>query len=145
MTDRQYSAKEWLNEAYRIKTTELRIREEYAQKLSPSDGAIDYSKDSVQSDQQRSAYEERLISYSLAMEEVDKIQAKIFRIQRTRQKAITLLDDTDQRSLLIARYLNQMNWKQISKAMNYSITQLKRIHLAALEDIFDYISEVDHE
>jgi hypothetical protein len=38
-----------------------------------------------------------------------------------------------------------MNWKQISKAMNYSITQLKRIHLAALEDIFDHISEVDHE
>ena len=143
MTDRQYSAKAWLNEAYRIKTTELRIREEYAQKLSPSDGAIDYSKDSVQSDQQRSAYEERLISYSLAMEEVDKIQAKIFRIQRTRQKAIALLDDTDQRSLLIARYLNQMNWKQISKAMNYSITQLKRIHLAALENIFDYIWEVE--
>lgn len=145
MTDRQYSAKEWLNEAYRIKTTELRIREEYAEKLNPSDGAVDYSKDSVQSDRQRSSYEERLISYSLALEEVDKIKARIFRIQRTRQKAIALLDDTDQRSLLIARYLNQMNWKSISKTMNYSITQLKRIHLAALEDIYDKIREVDDE
>lgn len=145
MTDKQYSAKEWLNEAYRIKTTELKIREEYAQKLSPSDGAIDYSKDSIQSDQQRSAYEERLISYSMTMEEVDKIRAKIFRIQRTRQRAISLLDDTDQRALLLARYINQMSWKQISKAMNYSITQLKRIHLAALDDIFDHISEVDYE
>lgn len=145
MTDRQYSAKEWLNEAYRIKTTELRIREEYAEKLNPSDGAVDYSKDSVQSDRQRSSYEERLISYSLALEEVDKIKARIFRIQRTRQKAIALLEDTDQRSLLIARYLNQLNWKTISKKMNYSVTQLKRIHLAALEDIYDKIREVDDE
>lgn len=143
MTDRQYSAKEWLNEAYRIKTTELRIREEYAEKLNPSDGAIDYSKDSVQSDRQRSAYEERLISYSLALEEVENIRARIFRIQRTRQKAIAFLTDTDQRSLLVARYLNQMNWKQISKAMNYSITQLKRIHLAALDEIYEYIPEVE--
>lgn len=145
MTDRQYGAKEWLNEAYRLKTTELRIKEEYAEKLNPGDGAVDYSKDSVQSDRGKTAYEERLISYSMALEEVDKIKAKIYRIQRTRQVAIALLEDTDHRAILTARYLNQSSWKQISRQMNYSISQLKRIHLAALDGIYDYIPEVDNE
>ena len=144
MNDRQYSAKTWLSEAWRIKKTELQIREEHAEKLKPDDGAMQYDKDRVQNDSS-TLQEERLLSWTMAMQEVDNIKTKIVKIQRTRLAAINLLQDSDERSLLIARYLQFNEWKSICRKLGYSRTELHRRHMKALDNIFPLIKEVDDE
>jgi DNA-directed RNA polymerase specialized sigma subunit len=144
MTERQYSAHEWLNESFRIMKSELRIKEEYAMKLKPDDGAIDYSKDRIQNSNPGSQ-EERIISYSMAMAEVDKVRAKILRTERERQKAINLLPRSDYRAILTARYLNHYSWKQISRKLNIAESYMYRKHLKALDEIYDLIPEVMEE
>lgn len=144
MNDKQYSAKTWLSEAWRIKKTELQIREEHAERLKPDDGAIDYSKDRIQNDS-TSLQEEKLLSYTMAVQECDKIRAKIVKLNRSRLAAINLLDDSDERSLLIARYLQFCEWKSICRKLGYSRTELHRRHMKALENIYPKIKEVENE
>lgn len=142
MTDRQYSAKEWLNEAYRIKETELKAKEDEAERLKPDDGAIDYSKDRIQNNSSASQ-EERLISYTMAMQDIDETKAKIERVNRTRMRAINMLKYSEDRTLCIRRYIHQFDWRAIGKELGYSRTELYRRHLRALDEIFDYIKEVE--
>ena len=48
------------------------------------------------------------------------------------QNLICALDDVVQQSLLQQRYINGMNWQEISESMCYSETTLRRLHKAAL-------------
>lgn len=142
MTDRQYSAKEWLNEAYRIKETELKIKTEIAEKLKPDDGAIDYSKDKIQNDSSK-LMEERLLSYTMAVQDIEETEAKIERVNRTRIAAINKLKSSEDRAMLIRRYIHQYEWKSICRELGYSRMELYRRHMKALDEIFDYIKEVE--
>lgn len=145
MTDRQYAAKEWLNKAYRLSKTELKIKEEYAEKCKPDDGAVDCSKDRIQNSSSASAQEERLLTYAMACEAVDKVKAKIERIKRSRQKVIDMVPNDDYRILLTLRYLLNKPWKEVAKDMNYSVSHLINKHREALNEVYDYIKEGDDD
>ena len=117
MTDKQYSAHEWLNEALWIEKTELKIKREYAEKIKPDDGAMDYSKDRVQNNSS-GAQEDRLLTYTMACQAVEVIEKKIEDIKRIRQAMIDSLESSEYRSILTARYLLRMKPEDIAREMN---------------------------
>ena len=140
MTDKQYSAHEWLNKAYWLEKTELKSKVEYAEKCKPDDGAIDYSKERVQNDS-FGAQEDRLNTYAMACDVVDKTRARIEKIRQSRQEVIEKISSSRQRTLLTYRYLNQYSWKHISGEMHYGKTQLDRIWKDALDSAYEFIKE----
>ena len=87
MTDKQYSAHEWLNKAYWLEKTELKSKVEYAEKCKPDDGAIDYSKERVQNGS-FGAQEDRLNTYAMACDVVDKTRVRIEKIRQSKQEVI---------------------------------------------------------
>ena len=142
MTNKQYSAHEWLNKAYWLEKTELKSKVDYAEMCKPDDGAIDYSKIIVQNDS-FGAQEERLNTYAMACEVVDKTRARIEKIKQSRQEVVEKVSSSRQRTLLTYRYLNQHSWKQISGEMHYGKTQLDRIWKDALDSAYEFIKEED--
>ena len=52
--------------------------------------------------------------------------------QTCAQNLICALDDVLQQTLLQKRYINGMNWQELSESMCYSETTLRRLHKAAL-------------
>ena len=140
MTNKQYSAHEWLNKAYWLEKTELKSKVDYAEMCKPDDGAIDYSKIKVQNDS-FGAQEERLNTYAMACEVVDKTRARIEKIKQSRQEVVEKISSSRQRTLLTYRYLNQHSWKQISGEMHYGKTQLDRIWKDALDSAYEFIKE----
>ena len=140
MTDKQYSAHEWLNKAYWLEKTELKSKVDYAEMCKPDDGAIDYSKIRVQNDS-FGAQQERLNTYAMACELLDKTRARIEKIRQSRQEVIENISSSRQRTLLTYRYLNQHSWKQISGEMHYGKTQLDRIWKDALDSAYEFIKE----
>ena len=140
MTDKQYSAHEWFNKAYWLEKTELKSKADYAEMCKPDDGAIDYSKERVQNDS-FGAQEERLNTYAMACDVVDKTRARIEKIRQTRQDVVEKISSSRQRTLLTYRYLNQHSWKQISGEMHYGKTQLDRIWKDALDSAYEFIKE----
>ena len=48
------------------------------------------------------------------------------------QNLICALDDVVQQSLLQQRYINGMNWQELSEILRYSESTLRRLHKAAL-------------
>lgn len=142
MTDTQYSAHEWLNEALWIEKTELKIKREYAEKIKPDDCAIDYSKDRIQNSS-TSAQEDRLLTFVMACEAVEAIEKKIEDIKRVRQATIDSLESSEYRSILTARYLLRMKPKEIARELNYSERQFYRKRNRALDLVYDKIKEVE--
>mgnify|MGYP001443728324 FL=1 len=140
MTDQQYSAHEWLNKAYWLEKTELKSKVDYAEMCKPDDGAIDYSKIRVQNDS-FGAQEERLNTYAMACDVVDKTRARIEKIRQSRQEVIENISSSRQRTLLTYRYLHHHSWKQNSGDMHYGKTQLDRIWKDALDSVYEFIKD----
>lgn len=143
MTDKQYSAHEWLNEAYWLEKTELKIKQEFADRLKPEGGVVDYSKDRIQNNNNTSAQEERLNSYSMACAEVDKVKVKIERIRRIRYRVIESVSKQEYRDILIARYLNQNRPLEIAKLIKRSERDYYRQRDKALDEVFELIKEFE--
>ena len=65
----------------------------------------------------------------------DKIQARIAELSAMRDEAfdrIGRIPDLDQQNVLIARYCEDKKWEKIALELNFSISQVYRIHGAAL-------------
>lgn len=74
----------------------------------------------------------------------DKIQARTAALIGVRVEIIQAtekLEDANQRTLLIERYVNGKTWERICVDMKYSWKQVHRIHGAALQAIEPFISE----
>lgn len=140
MNDKQYYAKKWLNEIYVLSHTELAEKEEILAKTEAAitGGAIDYSKDKIQSDNAKSQ-EQRQITYSLIMSQVEEIKEKIALLESTRISAIDKVNDSTLRALLLARYINQKPWNDICNVLGYSYRHIQRLHLVALDKIAEFI------
>lgn len=140
MTDQQYFTKTWLNQVYIITRKELAAKEEIQAKIlaSITSGAVDYSKDRIQNNNPQ-AQEERMISYSQATDDVEKVREKIARLIRVRLEVINQVPDSVLRTILIERYLNQKSWKKIEESQGYSHQHMMNLHLKALTTISDFI------
>lgn len=65
----------------------------------------------------------------------DKIQARIAELSAMRDEAfdrISRVPDLDQRNVLLARYVEGKRWEKVAFELNFSISQIYRIHGAAL-------------
>lgn len=74
----------------------------------------------------------------------DKIQARTAALIGVRVEIIQAtekLDDANQRTLLIERYVNGKTWERICVDMRYSWMQVHRIHGAALQAIEPFVPE----
>lgn len=142
MTEKQYSAHEWLNEAYWMEKTELRSLEETMERLKPDDGAIDYSKDRIQNGNSN-AQQARLENYVIACENVDKLKTKIEHLKRTRQAVILSLEDSIKRTVLQDFYINRLKACAIGKRTGYAERTCYRIRDRALDEIYEKIKEYD--
>lgn len=146
MTDLQYYAKTWLNQVYIVTRKELAAKEEIQAKIlaSITSGAVDYSKDRIQNNNPQ-AQEERMISYSQATDDVEKVREKIAKLIRVRLEVINMLPDSVMRTILIERYLNQKSWKKIEDSFSYSHAWTMKLHKKSLEEISRFIPSSEEE
>ena len=140
MTDNQYFAKTWLNQVYVVTKRELAAKEEIQAKIlaSITSGAVDYSKDRIQNNNPQ-GQEERMITYSQATAEVEKVREKIAKLIRVRLEVINHVPDSVLRTILIERYINQKSWGWIEKNLQYSKPWLMKLHPKALEEVYRFI------
>ena len=140
MTDNQYFAKTWLNQVYVVTKRELAAKEEIQAKLlaSITSGAVDYSKDRIQNNNPQ-GQEERMITYSQATADVEKVREKIAKLIRVRLEVINHVPDSVLRTILIERYINQKSWGWIEKNLQDSKPWLMKLHLKALEEVCRFI------
>jgi hypothetical protein len=146
MTDNQYFAKQWLNQIYVVTRKELAAKEEIQAKLlaSITSGAIDYSKERIQNSNPR-GQEQRVISYSQATDDVEKVRERIAKLIRVRLEVVNMVPDSILRTVLIERYINQKSWGWIEKNFNYSHAWLMKLHLKALDEISQFIPGGEEE
>lgn len=130
--------KEYLKQGYKLKQ-EIKSLEQTLEELESNlDNvkAIQYSKDKLQGGP--------LQDDTNIIEKIDKIieienivKEKLLEL-KTFQANLILeilkLNNTDEKNLLQARYIMNLTWEEISKELDYSLTQIHRIHRKALEN-----------
>lgn len=130
--------KQYLRQGYKLKQ-EIKSLEQTLKELESNlDNvkAIQYSKDKLQGGP--------LQDDTNIIEKIDKIieveniiKDKLLEL-KTFQANLILeilkLNNTDEKNLLQARYIMNLTWEEISKELDYSLTQIHRIHRKALEN-----------
>lgn len=130
--------KQYLRQGYKLKQ-EIKSLEQTLEELESNlDNvkAIQYSKDKLQGGS--------LQDDTNIIEKIDKIieveniiKGKLLEL-KTFQANLILeilkLNNTDEKNLLQARYIMNLTWEEISKELDYSLTQIHRIHRKALEN-----------
>lgn len=129
------TAKQYLKQAYklneRIKDKEERIA--YLKSSSISVGAIDYSKERVQTSPSGDApFVHQIMIISELEEKLNKDLNELKRLQSEINKAVDEVKDVNCSLLLSKRYILMKTWEQIAEEMNYSVMQIHRIHKKAL-------------
>lgn len=130
------TAKEYLKQAYKlnyiIRDKEERIAD--LKELSTSTGAIDYAKDRVQTSPNADApFTNQVMQIVELEQELEADRIRLLNLKVEINKAIESVPDVDQSLVLSKRYVLMKTWEQISEELSYSLTQLHRIHLQALE------------
>ena len=60
---------------------------------------------------------------------------KVYKIKQEILKAVSAVDNSTYRALLIERYINFKTWEQIADYMNYSRMHVTRLHGRALQKV----------
>ena len=130
--------KQYLKQGYKLKQ-EIKSLEQTLEELESNLDdvkAIQYSKDKLEGGP--------LQDDTNIIEKIDKIieveniiKDKLLEL-KTFQANLILeilkLNNTDEKNLLQARYIMNLTWEEISKELDYSLTQIHRIHRKALEN-----------
>lgn len=130
--------KQYLRQGYKLKQ-EIKSLEQTLEELESNLDdvkAIQYSKDKLEGGP--------LQDDTNIIEKIDKIieveniiKDKLLEL-KTFQANLILeilkLNNTDEKNLLQARYIMNLTWEEISKELDYSLTQIHRIHRKALEN-----------
>lgn len=130
--------KQYLRQGYKLKQ-EIKSLEQTLKELESNlDNvkAIQYSKDKLQGGP--------LQDDTNIIEKIDKIieveniiKDKLLELKTFQANLILKilkLNNTDEKNLLQARYIMNLTWEEISKELDYSLTQIHRIHRKALEN-----------
>ena len=131
-------AKAYLRQAYRINQLIQSNQKELEElhELSISISGIDTSKDTVQTSPSGDA------SYTKIIEKIDELERiikndidKLLNLKLDIKKTIDSVSDSEERLLLQERYLNFMEWDDISESMYVSTRHIHRIHGRALNKV----------
>ena len=71
----------------------------------------------------------------IAKVKLEKARNKALRLQDEIEDMIDLLTDSDQKSLIRLRYIHGLSWDEVASEMNWSRSQVFRIHGWALENL----------
>ena len=130
--------KEYLKQGYKLKQ-EIKSLEQTLEELESNlDNvkAIQYSKDKLQGGPLQD--DTNIIEKIDKIIEVENIVKEKLLELKTFQANLILeilkLNNTDEKNLLQARYIMNLTWEEISKELDYSLTQIHRIHRKALEN-----------
>ena len=130
--------KEYLKQGYKLKQ-EIKSLEQTLKELESNlDNvkAIQYSKDKLQGGPLQD--DTNIIEKIDKIIEVENIVKEKLLELKTFQANLILeilkLNNTDEKNLLQARYIMNLTWEEISKELDYSLTQIHRIHRKALEN-----------
>ncbi|MCZ9313172.1 MAG: sigma factor-like helix-turn-helix DNA-binding protein [Methanocorpusculum sp.] len=131
------TAKQYLKQAYRLneRIKDKQERIDSLRLMSTSTGAIDYSKDRVQTSPSGDAPFTKQVMQIIQFEEeleADKNRMKTVFLEISR--AIDQMENANHILVLSKRYLLMKTWEQIANEMNYSVMQIHRIHKDALEN-----------
>ena len=129
------NAKQYLKQAYKLneKIKDKQERLDDLKEMSTSTGAIDYSKDKIQSSPSQDAPFTKQVMKIIELEE--ELQQDIDRLKNLKveiNRAVESVDDVDSSIVLSKRYILMKTWEQISSEMGYSVSQLHRIHDKAI-------------
>ncbi|MBR5583363.1 MAG: DUF1492 domain-containing protein [Lachnospiraceae bacterium] len=130
------NAKQYLKQAYRLNEVIIDKQERLndLKEMLQSTGAIDYSKDRVQTSQSPDApFTKQLMNAMQLEEELKKDIERLTLLKIEINNAIEKVPDVDCSLVLSKRYILMKTWEQIAEEMNYSLTQLHRIHNEGLE------------
>lgn len=144
MTDRQIKAKNWLNAFYPnyLELESLRERIEILNDdLNRCVGVMD--RPDYQANSNGKEHREELLAEVADMYQIFENKSRILKLMdETILSAVMKIDEPIERTLLIYRYIDRNSWKEVSRKIKYERAQTFRIHLKALDDIYDYIEEV---
>lgn len=132
------TAKEYLQQAYRLDELIASDKKELdaLRELSTSLSSQDTSRDAVMSSGGNSA------SFTKIVDKIADLEAKIkeeieqyIALKSEIRNVIDAVQDKDEKLCLRYRYIEFLNWEQISEKMNYSLSQTTRIHGRALQSV----------
>ena len=130
------TSEEYLSQAYKlneqIKDKQERI--EYLNELMKSLGAIDYSKDKVQTSQQSdAAFVNQIAKIDELKGEIEQDLIRLCDLQFEISHAIDAVEDVTCKLFLSKRYMLMKTMEEIADEMGYSTTHVYRIQEKALE------------
>ena len=130
--------KQYLRQGYKLKQ-EIKSLEQTLEELESNLDdvkAIQYSKDKLEGGPLQD--DTNIIEKIDKIIEVENIVKEKLLELKTFQANLILeilkLNNTDEKNLLQARYIMNLTWEEISKELDYSLTQIHRIHRKALEN-----------
>ena len=133
MTEKQYLKQVYkLNE--KIKDKQERIN--YLKSMSTSIGAIDYSKDKIQTSLSADAsFTNQIMQIIKVEKELEKDKNRMKELFVEISRTIDQVENVNEMLVLSKRYLFMKSWEQIAEEMNYSVRQIHRIHSEALKHV----------
>lgn len=132
------TAKQYLKQAYRLNELIQCSQEELAdlRLLASSTGAIDYSKDKIQSSPSNGAPFTKIVMKIIELEEtINNEIERLLDLKLQIRETINAVQDNEEKLLLKYRYLNFMSWEDVCSYMQVSMRTAHRIHKAALENV----------
>ena len=129
------TTKEWLNRGRNLnEEINALIKAKEKALYDACNVSIAYDKERVQTSQNNSTEAKftRFADYSKAID--DRID-ELYKIKQEILKAISGVDNSTYRTLLIERYINFKTWEEIAVYMNYSYMHITRLHGKALQRV----------
>lgn len=129
------TAKEWLNRGYRINLSinALRRERDTAYDMACSVTA-QYSGERVQTSKSNTA-EKKIVSYVTYNERINEQIAKLMAVKTEIIEAVSKVEDSILRAILIDRYCRFMKWDEIADEIHYSNVHTIRLHGKALAEM----------
>lgn len=132
------TAKQYLKQVYKLneKIKDKQERINSLRLMSESIGAIDYSKDKIKlSLTNDAAFTNQIMQIVKFEEELEQDKKRMQDLFIEISRIIDKLDNVNEMLVLSKRYLLMKSWEEIAEEMNYSLSQIFRMHKEALKDI----------
>lgn len=140
MTDNQHDAHVWLSRMWDadIEIEQLVIHRDVI--LTSMSGIGKYDSDHIPTMNGENATESKNIEYSIYCDRIDKKMEELSAENVRTLHVINNVKETMLRGLLIAVYINRLNWTEAGKIYNYEKTQTYREYRnKALDAVYPFI------
>lgn len=131
--DLSQQAKDFLNQISRLDALINRLLNTVATERSRLTSiGCELKQDKVQTSGPKNSFEETICKIDELERTINARIDELVDLKNTTMKAIQSLPDFDQQNVLIARYIDGKKWLDIAFDLNFSISQVYKIHRKAL-------------